>query len=66
MAAPDYLNEEQRIGDTCLELGEWLDTEANIIKLQTSLHLYLALSNDQRTGARLLPNYPEEANTDGR
>ncbi|PKF79620.1 NADP-dependent isocitrate dehydrogenase [Vibrio sp. vnigr-6D03] len=65
---PDYLTEEQRIGDALTELGELAKTpEANIIKLPNISasvpQLQAAVKELQRKGYAL-PNYPEEPKTD--
>lgn len=64
---PEYLKEEQRIGDALSELGELAKTpEANIIKLPNISasvpQLKGAIAELQAQGYAL-PNYPEEANT---
>ncbi|QJQ95732.1 MULTISPECIES: NADP-dependent isocitrate dehydrogenase [Halomonadaceae] len=61
---PDYLTEEQRIGDHLAELGELATTpEANIIKLPnisaSTPQLKAAIKELQQQGYKL-PNYPEE------
>ncbi|GHG07504.1 NADP-dependent isocitrate dehydrogenase [Thalassotalea marina] len=61
---PEYLSEEQRIGDALTELGEIAKTpEANIIKLpniSASIpQLKAAIAELQAKGFNL-PNYPEE------
>lgn len=61
---PEYLTEEQRIGDALAELGELAKTpEANIIKLpniSASIpQLKAAIAELQSQGYQL-PNYPEE------
>ena len=65
---PDYLNEEQRIGDALAELGELAKTpEANIIKLpniSASVPQLQATIKELQSKGYALPNYPEEANTD--
>ncbi|WP_435247311.1 NADP-dependent isocitrate dehydrogenase [Vibrio sp. nBUS_14] len=65
---PDYLNEEQRIGDALAELGELAKTpEANIIKLpniSASIPQLQATIKELQSKGYALPNYPEEANTD--
>lgn len=65
---PEYLNEEQRIGDALAELGELAKTpEANIIKLpniSASIpQLTAAIKELQQQGYKL-PNYPFEPQTD--
>ncbi|MDK9736587.1 NADP-dependent isocitrate dehydrogenase [Vibrio sp. D404a] len=65
---PDYLNEEQRIGDALAELGELAKTpEANIIKLpniSASIPQLQATIKELQAKGYALPNYPEEASTD--
>jgi len=61
---PDYLSEEQRIGDHLAELGELAKTpEANIIKLPnisaSTPQLKAAIKELQQQGYKL-PDYPEE------
>src|SRR5690554_109244 len=65
---PEYLNEDQRIGDALAELGELAKTpEANIIKLpniSASIpQLTAAIKELQQQGYNL-PNYPFEPQTD--
>ena len=65
---PDYLTEEQRIGDDLAELGELAKTpEANIIKLpniSASVPQLQAALKELRAKGYALPNYPEEAKTE--
>lgn len=65
---PDYLTEEQRIGDALAELGELAKTpEANIIKLpniSASIPQLQATIKELQAKGYALPNYPEEASTD--
>ncbi|BDU36800.1 NADP-dependent isocitrate dehydrogenase [Vibrio nigripulchritudo] len=65
---PDYLTEEQRIGDALSELGELAKTpEANIIKLpniSASVPQLQAAIKELQTKGYALPNYPEEPKTD--
>lgn len=65
---PDYLTEEQRIGDDLAELGELAKTpEANIIKLpniSASIPQLQAALKELRAKGYALPNYPEEAKTE--
>src|SRR5690606_3112105 len=65
---PEYLSEDQRIGDHLSELGELANTpEANIIKLpniSASIpQLKAAIKELQGKGYKL-PDYPEEAKND--
>jgi len=65
---PEYLKEDQRIGDALAELGQLAKTpEANIIKLpniSASIpQLQVAIKELQSKGYNL-PNYPEEPKTD--
>ncbi|MEA3251239.1 MAG: NADP-dependent isocitrate dehydrogenase [Pseudomonadota bacterium] len=65
---PDYLSEEQRIGDHLAELGELAKTpEANIIKLPnisaSTPQLKAAIKELQQQGYTL-PDYPEEPGSD--
>nr|WP_321410310.1 NADP-dependent isocitrate dehydrogenase [uncultured Carboxylicivirga sp.] len=65
---PEYLNEDQRIGDALAELGELAKTpEANIIKLpniSASIpQLQAAIKELQAKGYKL-PDYPEEPKTE--
>lgn len=61
---PDYLTEDQRIGDALSELGELAKTpEANIIKLpniSASVPQLKAAIKELQTKGYALPNYPEE------
>ncbi|KJY83156.1 isocitrate dehydrogenase [Vibrio galatheae] len=64
---PDYLTDEQRIGDALAELGELAKTpEANIIKLPNISasvpQLRAAIKELQEKGYNL-PNYPDEPST---
>lgn len=64
---PEFLSEDQRIGDALSELGELAtQPEANIIKLPnisaSTPQLKEAISELQKKGFNL-PNYPDEANT---
>ncbi|UTT85088.1 NADP-dependent isocitrate dehydrogenase [Vibrio pelagius] len=65
---PEYLTEEQRIGDALAELGELAKTpEANIIKLpniSASIPQLQATIKELQAKGYALPNYPEEASTD--
>ncbi|WP_434762656.1 NADP-dependent isocitrate dehydrogenase [Vibrio fortis] len=65
---PDYLTEEQRIGDALAELGELAKTpEANIIKLpniSASIPQLQATIKELQAKGYALPNYPEEVSTD--
>ncbi|GLQ72816.1 NADP-dependent isocitrate dehydrogenase [Vibrio penaeicida] len=64
---PDYLTEEQRIGDALTELGELAKTpEANIIKLpniSASVPQLQAAVKELQSKGYALPNYPEEPKT---
>ncbi|MCJ2377943.1 NADP-dependent isocitrate dehydrogenase [Vibrio sp. ZSDZ34] len=61
---PDYLKEEQRIGDALAELGELAKTpEANIIKLpniSASVPQLKAAIQELQQNGFALPDYPEE------
>ncbi|GAL36852.1 isocitrate dehydrogenase [Vibrio maritimus] len=61
---PDYLKEEQRIGDALAELGELAKTpEANIIKLpniSASIPQLQAAIKELQANGYALPDYPEE------
>ena len=64
---PEFLSEDQRIGDALSELGELAtQPEANIIKLPnisaSTPQLKEAISELQKKGFNL-PNYPDEAKT---
>jgi isocitrate dehydrogenase len=65
---PDYLTEEQRIGDALAELGELAQTsEANIIKLpniSASVPQLQAAIKELQAKGYALPNYPEIAKTE--
>jgi isocitrate dehydrogenase len=65
---PDYLTEEQRIGDALAELGEMAKTpEANIIKLpniSASVPQLQAVIKELQAKGYALPNYPEDAKTE--
>jgi isocitrate dehydrogenase len=65
---PDYLTEEQRIGDALAELGELAQTsEANIIKLpniSASVPQLQAAIKELQSKGYALPNYPEIAKTE--
>ncbi|MCG9657117.1 NADP-dependent isocitrate dehydrogenase [Vibrio mediterranei] len=64
---PEYLKEEQRIGDALAELGELAKTpEANIIKLpniSASIPQLQAAIKELQANGYDLPNYPEEPGT---
>jgi isocitrate dehydrogenase len=64
---PEFLKEEQRIGDALTELGELAKTpEANIIKLpniSASVPQLKAAINELQKKGYALPDYPEEAST---
>ncbi|MDT0581849.1 NADP-dependent isocitrate dehydrogenase [Brumicola blandensis] len=65
---PEYLTEEQRIGDALAELGELAKTPAaNIIKLpniSASIPQLQAAIKELQAKGYALPNYPEDAKTD--
>ncbi len=65
---PDYLAEDQRIGDALSELGDLAKTpEANIIKLpniSASVPQLQAVIKELQDKGYALPNYPEEPKTD--
>lgn len=65
---PDYLNEEQQIGNALAELGELAKTpEANIIKLpniSASMPQLLAAIEELQAKGYAVPNYPTEPKTD--
>lgn len=65
---PDYLTEEQRIGDALSELGQLATTpEANIIKLpniSASIPQLRAAIKELQEKGYALPNYPDEPKTD--
>ncbi|EGU38156.1 isocitrate dehydrogenase, NADP-dependent [Vibrio ichthyoenteri ATCC 700023] len=65
---PDYLTEEQRIGDALAELGELAKTpQANIIKLpniSASVPQLKAAIKELQAKGYNLPNYPEECRND--
>jgi isocitrate dehydrogenase len=61
---PEYLNQEQRIGDALAELGQLAKTpQANIIKLpnvSASVPQLQAVIKELQSKGYALPNYPEE------
>jgi len=65
---PDYLKEDQRIGDALAELGELAKRpEANIIKLpniSASVPQLNAAIKELQSQGYALPDYPEEPKTD--
>ncbi|MCQ8876599.1 NADP-dependent isocitrate dehydrogenase [Pseudoalteromonas shioyasakiensis] len=65
---PEYLTEEQRIGDALAELGELAKTpEANIIKLpniSASVPQLRAVIKELQEKGYALPDYPSEPKTD--
>jgi isocitrate dehydrogenase len=65
---PDFLNEDQKIGDALAELGELAKTpEANIIKLpniSASVPQLKAAIKELQDQGYALPNYPEEPSND--
>lgn len=65
---PEYLREDQRIGDALSELGELAQTpEANIIKLpniSASMPQLIGAIKELQAQGYALPDYPEEPKTD--
>ena len=65
---PDFLSEDQRIGDALAELGELAKTpEANIIKLpniSASIPQLKAAIAELQSQGYALPDYPDEPDTD--
>jgi isocitrate dehydrogenase len=65
---PDFLNEDQRIGDALSELGDLAKTpEANIIKLpnvSASIPQLKAAVAELQSQGYALPDYPDEPETD--
>ncbi|HSI77206.1 MAG TPA: NADP-dependent isocitrate dehydrogenase [Lunatimonas sp.] len=65
---PEYLNEEQRIGDALAELGEVAKTpEANIVKLpniSASLPQLKAAIKELQEQGYALPDYPDDPKTE--
>ncbi len=65
---PDYLNEDQQIGNALEELGELAKTpEANIIKLpniSASMPQLLAAIEELQSKGYAVPNYPTEPKND--
>ena len=65
---PEYLKEDQRIGDALTELGDLAKTpEANIIKLpniSASLPQLTAAISELQENGYALPDYPEETQSD--
>jgi isocitrate dehydrogenase len=65
---PSYLNEEQRMGDALLELGDLAKTaQANIIKLpniSASVPQLQAAIKELQAKGYALPDYPEKASTE--
>ena len=65
---PEYLKEEQRIGDALSELGELAKTaEANIIKLpniSASVPQLIAVIQELQEKGYAIPNYPAEPQTE--
>ena len=61
---PDYLTEEQKIGDALQELGDWTqDPAANIIKLpniSASVPQLTAAIKELQDKGYAIPDYPEE------
>lgn len=64
---PEFLSEDQRIGDALAELGELAKTpDANIIKLpnvSASIPQLIAAIKELQAQGYALPDYPEEATT---
>ena len=65
---PEYLSEDQRIGDHLAELGKLTQApEANIIKLpniSASVPQLMAVIKELQAKGYALPDYPEEATTE--
>lgn len=65
---PEYLKEEQKIGDALAELGQLATTpEANIIKLpnvSASIPQLVGAITELQSQGYALPNYPDNAQTD--
>ena len=65
---PEYLNDEQKIGDALTELGELATTpEANIIKLpniSASVPQLKAAIAELQSQGYAIPSYPEDAKSD--
>lgn len=65
---PEYLNENQRVGDHLTELGQLATTpEANIIKLpniSASMPQLKAAIKELQDHGYAIPNYPDEVNSD--
>ena len=65
---PEYLTDEQKIGDALSELGELAKTpEANIIKLpniSASVPQLLAVIEELQSQGYALPDYPESTDTE--
>ncbi len=65
---PEYLKEEQKIGDALAELGQLATTpEANIIKLpnvSASIPQLVDAITELQSQGYALPNYPDNAQTD--
>ena len=65
---PDYITEEQRIGDALAELGDLAKTpEANIIKLpniSASIPQLKAAIAELQAAGYALPDYPDNPSTD--
>jgi isocitrate dehydrogenase len=65
---PEYLKEDQQIGDALSELGKLATTpEANIIKLpnvSASIPQLLGAISELQAQGYALPNYPENAQTE--
>lgn len=65
---PDYLNEEQRIGDTLAELGSLATrSEANIIKLpniSASIPQLIAVIEELQAHGYAVPDYPADPQND--
>ncbi len=65
---PEYLNDDQKIGDALLELGQLATTpEANIIKLpniSASIPQLVGAISELQAQGYALPNYPDNAQTE--
>lgn len=65
---PEYLKDNQRIGDALNELGDWVNLpEANVIKLpniSASVPQLLAAIKELQDSGYAVPSYPEDAKTD--
>ena len=65
---PEYLKDNQRIGDALSELGDWVNLpEANVIKLpniSASVPQLLAAIKELQDSGYAVPSYPEDVKTD--